>query len=406
MKWLTNNEVENFINSHNYDIRVLGNARWIDQKCTPDVLTIISDCILSLVDEKEEGYQFNSSEVWHNEYTESNVSEIFKKPNPNLASAKNEYDKFFSQPLELLAYSGVLKKTKRGNKNFYSVAEYDILRFISLREMNSLNFLYYYCEKVLRDSGLYDVFNDFFENPSKNTYNTLKNTFVNFCIDNTPINKPTEPRRIFTKIINPLAFKKSKPGSEGGYFSKDVITYDMLMYNRDNFRDMHSAKPKNVTRKDYGETRTENRYFNYLIVRAKKYVKLYNDENNFGHSEIYDDNHQYDVASHMHHIFPKEDFPSISAYHENLIALTPTQHLNYAHVNGNTRTISRDYQYICLISKTGTIKQSYELQLGFYEFYKFMEVLSVGLDNDIYLDIETLNFNEVLKQINLEYNRL
>ena len=38
--------VIDFLNKYNYDIRQSKNARWIDQKCTPDVISIIADCIL------------------------------------------------------------------------------------------------------------------------------------------------------------------------------------------------------------------------------------------------------------------------------------------------------------------------------------------------------------------------
>ena len=46
MRWLNDQQIIDFLNSHNYDVRVSGNARWIDQKCTPDVLTIIADFII------------------------------------------------------------------------------------------------------------------------------------------------------------------------------------------------------------------------------------------------------------------------------------------------------------------------------------------------------------------------
>lgn len=38
--------LDSFLDQFNYDIRISGNARWIDQKCTPDVVCIIADCIL------------------------------------------------------------------------------------------------------------------------------------------------------------------------------------------------------------------------------------------------------------------------------------------------------------------------------------------------------------------------
>ncbi len=405
MKWINENDVKHFIESHNYDIRLSRNGRWIDQKCTPDVITIVADCVLAMLDEKGISTEFCSVDVWHYEYTMSYIPEIFKKPDLSIKSAKNEYDKFFSQPLEMLAYSGVLTKKKEGNRNIYTVVNVDILRYLSLREMNSLHFLCLYCEKVLKDSEFYDLFLLFFENPNKNNYLALKTKFIDFCIKFTRIEKKLEPCRIFPKILNPLAFKKGTPGSIKGYLSKKIITYDILMYNRENMRDIYSAKPKNITRQEHDMFIPTDKYSTYLIARAKRNVRLFNDENNSGLTEVYDDKNMAEKATHIHHIFAKEEFPSISNLHENLIALTPTQHLNYAHINGNTRSISVDYQYVCLMAKIGTIRSSYELNLGLYEFYKFMDVLNVGLSNDLYLSIEYLNFDEVINQINKDYNR-
>ena len=38
--------IDTFLNQKNYDIRQSKNARWIDQKCTYDVIQIIADAIL------------------------------------------------------------------------------------------------------------------------------------------------------------------------------------------------------------------------------------------------------------------------------------------------------------------------------------------------------------------------
>lgn len=404
MRFIEKDDVLNFINSKNYDIRKSGNARWIDQKCTPDVITIISDCILDYVYSNGDDVRFNSRDIWNSPYTDQNISTMFKKPSVMNKKAQNEYDKFFSQPLELLAYSGVLNKSRDGRFNYYTVANKDILTFLALREMNSLNFLNYYCEKVLKDSGLFKVFDDFFENTNNETFNVMKNTFVDFTIMYTAINKPTEPRRIFTKIINPLAFIKKTKGTEKGILSKKIITYDMLMYNRENFRDMYNSKPKDITRQEYGITRPVNLYNEYSIEKAKKMVKLYNREYNNGKSEVLEYSHN-EFATHMHHIFTRESYPSIADYYENLIALTPTQHLNYAHINWNTKTISKDFQYLCVLAKIGTIKKSYEEHKGLYEFRKMCYVLKIGLGNDVYSNIAFCDFDSVIMSVNMDYNK-
>ena len=42
---LTEQSIIDFISNYEYDIRESHNGRWIDQKCTPDVLSFIADCI-------------------------------------------------------------------------------------------------------------------------------------------------------------------------------------------------------------------------------------------------------------------------------------------------------------------------------------------------------------------------
>ena len=41
-------EVEKLLKSKNYDIRISNDARFMDQKCTPDVVCIIADCVMNL----------------------------------------------------------------------------------------------------------------------------------------------------------------------------------------------------------------------------------------------------------------------------------------------------------------------------------------------------------------------
>lgn len=178
----------------------------------------------------------------------------------------------------------------------------------------------------------------------------------------------------------------------------------MLMYNRENFRDMYNSKPKDITRQEYGITRPVNLYNEYSIEKAKKMVKLYNREYNNGKSEVLEYSHN-EFATHMHHIFTRESYPSIADYYENLIALTPTQHLNYAHINGNTKTISKDFQYLCVLAKIGTIKKSYEEHKGLYEFRKMCYVLKIGLGNDVYSNIAFCDFDSVIMSVNMDYNK-
>ena len=134
------NVITTFLNQKNYDLRESHNGRWIDQKCTPDVVSIIADCICAFNSEKNNEL-FTSMDIWHSQYTHDNILSIFKKPGVNEEAARNEYDKFFQQPMEMLANAGVLIKEKRGSRNFYRIGRWDILEYIAIRERNALVFI-------------------------------------------------------------------------------------------------------------------------------------------------------------------------------------------------------------------------------------------------------------------------
>jgi len=151
-----------FLESQDYDLRKSGNGRWIDQKCTPDVLNIVSDCIFHYINDQGNYKPFKSVDIWRSQYTADFVEQIFNKPKTNNSLSKREYDKFFSQPMEMLTNAKILNKFKDGNKNMYTVREPEILRYISLHERNALEFIVYYAEYVLKSSGIWDAFEEFF----------------------------------------------------------------------------------------------------------------------------------------------------------------------------------------------------------------------------------------------------
>ena len=178
MKFLTDEELESFINQHDYDIRKTGNARWIDQKCTPDVLCIVADCIFEYYQEKGD-IEFTSRDIWYSSYAIENVQNVFKKVDVESDNAENEYDKFFQQPMKLLSYAGVLEEAKKGRENYYTIVNSDLLQYIAIRERNALNFLNIYITKVLTDSDLYDIFDDLLEQEGLEEYDFLP--FISAC---------------------------------------------------------------------------------------------------------------------------------------------------------------------------------------------------------------------------------
>ena len=393
-----------FLNKYNYDIRQSNNARWIDQKCTPDVISIIADCILEYTKYNTDT-EFSVSDIWHSQYARENILTIFSKPDTDSDNAKNEYDKFFGQPIKLLAYSHVLIRQKKGNKYIYRIGNLDLLEYIMQRDTNALTFLILYIQKVLKDSDIYNEFEYFFINQNKESFHDLKTKFTEFTITYTDINTSVECGRIFTKILNPLAFKLQKKGTEKGNISKTIITMDELRYNRINWRDELSDKDKTITRKEHSLLNIKvDTTAQYFIQRAKKIVRRYNQIHNNDLSELKQQNETVQ-ATQIHHIFPVSEFPSISDYVENLIALTPNQHLSMAHPNNQTMYIDRDFQYICLLAKTTNIMNGYEhINDNIYDFNKYKTVLNTGLNTTQFNTIKDLDFTTLLTTIDLFYS--
>ncbi|HHX66613.1 MAG TPA: hypothetical protein GX708_00970 [Gallicola sp.] len=183
----------------------------------------------------------------------------------------------------------------------------------------------------------------------------------------------------------------------------------MLMYNRDNFRDIYTNKPKGLTRQEYAKQisyQPSKSYSKYMSQKAKRVIRIFNDNFRKGITEVAEPRHEKDKAIHIHHIFPENEFPGISAYYENLIALTPTQHLSYAHPNGDTSVIDVSYQHICLLAKSSVIQETIEdsTRHQIYEFKKFTHVLHVGLDDDRFNNIPDGDFDAVNNVINLVYS--
>lgn len=402
------NDVENFINEKNYDLRESKNGRWIDQKCTPDVISIVSDCVIQYSNKEVFQGTFTSKDIWQSEYAEEMVEDIFSKPNTKEKKSENEYDKFFAQPLEMLVNAGILSKERLGRSNLYKIVEKDILEYISVREKNALDFLIPYIKKVMKDSGIWQLFIEFFEEQNNNSYYKLKESYEQLIIKNTNINKILEPRRIFTKVLNPLAYKYKKLGSARGRLSKRKITFSSLMYNKVNFRDLLVDKPKDMTRSEWekeNEIKVNVNYYKYQSNKAKRFLKQYNDELRGSLSEI-NDEYSNGKATQVHHIFPQSEYPEISSYLENLICLTPTQHYYKAHPNNNTQIIDKEYQGMLLKAKSLIIKEDIEKcgDDSIYNFPQYVEVINEGLSLNI--DANEASYSYVMNCISKEYDHL
>ncbi|MGM9849837.1 MAG: restriction endonuclease [Bacilli bacterium] len=400
--------IYDFLSSYDYDIRKTGNARWIDQKCAIDVVSIIADCVINYVTEKQdEEIVFTAKDIWDFPYSAEIIEDCFNKVHVLNTTARNEYDKFFAQPLELLAYSKVLNKDKQGNRNFYSINNFELLEYISISERFAYNFLVKYISKVLEDSNLLDSFDEFFTYQTQEQYKETKDNFVNFTIEYTPINNIVEVRRIFIKVLNPLACFNKSLGTYRGHISNEIISFPDLRYSNKNFRDIYANKPGNITRKEWEKTEEYKSILNvieYKKNKAMRFLRGFNDKYRNGYTEVCDEHRG--VGTQLHHIFPKSRFPELSYYYENIIVLTPDQHFLYAHPNNNTSEISISYQKTMLLEKSKRIDEniSNEDIETIFSFDRLVEVLNKGFEKDY--DVIDNSYKNTVSIINECYSEI
>ena len=209
---MTSNILQRFLDEHDYDVRKTGNGRWIDQKCALDAVCFVADCIVDYI--QNGGRQpFQSPDIWHSEYAIQNVQHLFGKPDPTIRTTLDEYNKFFRQPMKMLAAAGVLREDGVVHNTIqFSVENMDVLEYIALRERNSFEFLCLYIEKTLKDSGLWDSFETFFELQTKESLQELKTRFSDFCIRYTPINTAVEAKPYFYQGIESARLQTAQEG--------------------------------------------------------------------------------------------------------------------------------------------------------------------------------------------------
>ncbi len=369
--------ITEYLQKFDLDVRKTNDARFADQKCTPDVVCFIADCVVNIVNAES---SFTVKDIWDSQYFKKNAVAVFGKPWPDNPTARHEYDKFIQQPLRLLGSAHILSVEKIGGTNHYRIETDDLLDYISRRERNTYNFLFCYFKKVMEDSGMWKYFQDYIDaalkgGATRNDYMTLRNRFIRFMIGHTAINGEVEIRRIFPKILNIFAVENNICGAERGTISKHAITFSDLMYNRKNWRDLN--KEKSMTRLEAADENIDTQqeaYNAYYVQKAIALIRKIQHE-----SEVHDA-WGNGIATQVHHIFPKSQFPQIAHYVENLILLTATQHNTKAHPNNNTQIIDRDYQLVLLLAKSDTIEKSLK-RVGekYYRKESFVYVINTGL---------------------------
>lgn len=390
------NKILKILSKQELDLRKT-KYRFMDQKVTPDVLNFICDCIENLEEKKKKN--FTKNDIWESKYFAENIKVIYNKPNADNETMVHEYDKFCAQPVKTLSYAGVLKEEKSGNQNHYSVLETEILSLLTLNEKNCWVFLKVYVSEVLKKSSFYENIEKYSslvkaDSKDNNAFEDLKRSYIKFILDNSQINGEVEIRRIFPKVINPIAVDFGIPGSAKGRISKGPYKYADLMYNEVNFRDV--KKNKQQSRQEAGLEVPKWHDAAYILYQERKVMQKIRTRH-APISEVQDDLNDGE-ATQVHHIFPKSRYPDFRAFAENLILLTPQQHYTKAHPNNKTHFIDKNYQVICLISKLESIKKSEDEEDAFYSKINFIYLvnscLKIQLDPDS--DYETIK-SELIK---------
>ncbi len=386
------NVINEYLSRFDLDIRKSHDARFVDQKCTPDIVCFMADCVMNMIATKP---VFVINDIWETQYFIHNTRVIFNKPWANNKKAYNEYNKVLSQPLKLLAYAHILHVDHIDGALTFSVANEDLLDYISRKDRNAYNFLYCYFMKVMTDSGFMRYFDEYAINSvvnSKDARTEIYDRYFRLINGNTPTHSRFDIRRMFHKVFNIYAVEHHLHGS-----NDKLIYYSDLMYNRQNWRDIN--KDKTITRQEAltpaiqeRQESINNYYVQKAITLIRKIHSVSEVRDAWGNGE----------ATQVHHIFPKSQFPQIAHYVENLILLTATQHNTKAHPNNRTQQIDKDYQLVCLLAKANTIEESLR-NFGdkYYRKESFVYVLNVGLTTDFSIN---LSFSNIKKQLINLYN--
>ncbi|MBW6481477.1 MAG: hypothetical protein K0B10_00300 [Vicingaceae bacterium] len=383
-------QINDFFAGYDFDVRKSNDARFVDQKCTPDIVCFMADCVLNMIATKP---VFVINDVWGTQYFIQNSRVIFNKPWANDKKAYNEYNKVLSQPLKLLAYSRVLNVEKINGSLTFSVNNEELLDFISRKDRNAYNFLYCYFSKVLADSSFLKYMETYREDCLKNLNEARENLYekyFRFISGNTPTKSRLDIRRMFHKILNVYAVEHNIPGSNGNFSA----SYSEMMYNKKNWRDYD--KEKSVTRQESLNTEDieKQEFINaYYVQKAIALIRKIHKE-----TEVKD---QWGIgeATQVHHIFPRSEFPQLAHYVENLILLTATQHNTKAHPSNKTQQINKDYQLTCLLSKANSIEISINKGEFVYRKESFIFVINTGLSEELEINLDFTNIKKELTRI-------
>ena len=346
-----------------------------EQKTTPDLLWCVSLVILDIT-KNDRNLVFSDSEIRLSPLFDNLMQDYFSKPSQALAPG--EYNKVSSYQLGLLSYAGILEKVRDRPKQ-YKITNLEALEYMSTNDLNASKFLTEYTEKFLNDNGLIVDFEKYKNNPTQANHLIAKDKYWLWAKINTKIRGTDRKHtyRVFNKMFNVYCYKHRIPGEDGSNITSGPCPYSFLIYNRKNFRDENM--PSGMTRREYRESvlldiDASGVVGAVLLQKVKADIKKkYN-----GISEIQEQEYNFtpEGGVHIHHMLPQHSNPEFVLFRENLIALTPGQHLSYAHIQGNTHRINAEFQKVCLKRKFENIKTSLKNGEDFYVLNKFIQVIN------------------------------
>jgi hypothetical protein len=388
--------VKNFLKNKNLK-QTRQRSGYFEQKITPDVLSFTAKCVIELI--KCGNTDFTDRDLRNLEFFNDIAINYFSKP-PQSEETENEYNKFTSYHLNLLEFSGVLKRSEtKSRSRKYNIENEETLEFISQNDINALFFLQSYIEKFLKDNGLTEKFNVYKETPTQGKYVWLKNQFWLWAKEHTNVrgDKPTHTNRVFNKVFNIFAYSNSLPGESRSRVMEGRCPYYYLIYNRINFRDVN--RPRGMSRREYYNQAIEEGAGNvgwlaFVTETAKRKIR-----ERHPNTEILQEEYspEENGTIQIHHIFPRAEYLEFASYLENLISLTSGQHFSHAH-SGGTHSINERFQVLCLITKLKQIKKSRDFGDSFYDLNKFIEVINKGFSWSLPEDTEIETITEKLTE--------
>ena len=97
---------------------------------------------------------------------------------------------------------------------FFSVADTEMLEYISVKERNAYNFMLKFFGKVISDSGLMRIFDEYKQNcisDPKSAKADIYAKYHRFISANTPSHSKTDVDRIFHKVFNLFVYYSPIP---------------------------------------------------------------------------------------------------------------------------------------------------------------------------------------------------